>query len=107
MQTSKRMTARIIKIVLFLSLTCCLWIVTRDTLVMKREDGITSMKIFYEQPENSIDVLFTGSSHACYNIAAEELYRRHGFSFFQLWGSSQPFWSTYYFIAEALKTQSP
>ena len=98
---------RSVRIILLCGVVFSLWLVVRDTLVMKREDGITSMKIFYEQPQNSIDVLFTGSSHACYNIAAEELYDRHGISFYQLWGSSQPFWSTYHFIAEALKTQDP
>ena len=98
---------RAVRIFLLGGVIFSLWLLVRDTLVMKREDGITSMKIFYEQPQNSIDVLFTGSSHACYNIAAEELFDRYGISFYQLWGSSQPFWSTYHFIAEALKTQNP
>ena len=107
MQTSRKIISRTVKTVIFLIITFFLWVLVRDTLVMKREDGITSMKIFYEQPEDTIDVLFTGSSHACYNIAAEELYEQYGISFYQLWGSSQPFWSTYYFIEEALKTQNP
>lgn len=103
----KRYILRTVRIAVFITLILFLWLLVRDTLVMKRDDGITSMKILYEQEENSIDVLFIGSSHACYNIAAEDLYDQYGISYYQLWGSSQPFWSTYHFLVEALKTQKP
>lgn len=100
-------TGRIVKLIGFLALAFFLWLMVRDTLVMKRDDGITSMKIYYEQPADSVDVLFAGSSHSSYNIAAEELWNRYGISFYQLWGSSQPMWNTYHFLIEAFKTQQP
>ena len=77
-------TGRIVKLIGFLALAFFLWLMVRDTLVMKRDDGITSMKIYYEQPADSVDVLFAGSSHSSYNIAAEELWNRYGISFYQL-----------------------
>ena len=103
----KKTLLRIVKGILFLLVTLGLWLFVRDTLVMKRDDGITSMKIYYEQKRNTIDVLFLGSSHSSYNIAADELWKQYGISFYQLWGSSQPMWSTYHFLIEALKTQNP
>ena len=103
----KKTGVRILKVTVFLMIVFFLWLIVRDTLVMKRDDGITSMKIYYEQPENSVDVLFAGSSHSSYNIAGEELWTRYGISFYHLWGSSQPMWNTYHFLIEAFKTQRP
>ncbi len=98
---------RCLKLIVFLLIVLFLWLTVRDTLVMKRDDGITSVKVYYEQPAGTVDVLFAGSSHASYNIAAEELWTRYGITFYQLWGSSQPMWNTYHFLVEAFKTQTP
>ncbi len=103
----KKLLRNALKCLLFLIAAALLWLFVRDTLVMKRDDGITSMKIYYQQPAGSIDVLFLGSSHCSYNIAAEEMWNTRGISFYQLWGSSQPMWNTYHFLVEALKTQEP
>lgn len=103
----RKQIGRAVKLIIFFGIAFFLWLLVRDTLVMKRDDGITSMKIYYEQPEDSVDVLFAGSSHSSYNIAAEELWTRYGISFYQLWGSSQPMWNTYHFLIEAFKTQNP
>lgn len=78
-----------------------------DTLLVKREDGITSMKAFYDQPENTVDVLVLGSSHAGWNLSAQTLWDEYGIAGYVLWGPIQPFWNTYHFLVEALKTQTP
>ena len=103
----RKTAGQVLKILIFLCLVFFLWLFIRDTLVMKRDDGITSVKIYYEQPKDTVDVLLAGSSHSSYNIAAEELWNRNGISFYQLWGSSQPMWNTYHFLIEAFKTQTP
>lgn len=76
-------------------------------LMPKRDDGILPMKSCYAQDDNTVDVLFIGSSQAGVNIDIKELWRSYGYSSFSLWGGLQPFWNTYYFLLEALKTQTP
>lgn len=83
-----------------------LWYVNQ-VLVLKRADGITTMKDFYAQEENTVDLLILGSSHSGMNLDAETFWSEYGISSYALWGSVQPFWNTYHFLVEALKTQSP
>ncbi|MCD7761928.1 MAG: hypothetical protein LUI14_01790 [Lachnospiraceae bacterium] len=69
--------------------------------------GVTELWSFYQQEEESIDVLLLGSSHAGMNLDAAWLWDSYGISAYALWGSAQPFWNSYYFLKEALKSQQP
>lgn len=70
-------------------------------------DGIQNMIEFYEMPENSVDVLILGSSHAFENINPLVLWQNYGIASYILGGSIQPMWNTYFYLKEALKTQTP
>lgn len=83
-----------------------LWYGNR-VLVTKLEHGVIPMQNFYEQPEDSIDVLLMGSSHVGLNLDTGILWENYGISSYALWGSEQPLWNTYYWLEEVLKTQSP
>jgi len=76
-------------------------------LMLKSEDGIEQMKSFYLQEEDTIDVLLIGSSHIYCNVNTGQLWDDFGMSAFNLGGAEQPYWNSYYFIKEALKTQRP
>lgn len=76
-------------------------------LALKSFDGLHPMQQLYEQKENSVDLLVLGSSHAFVNIDSGTLWEEYGISAYDLAGGAQPFWNTYYFLKEALKTQSP
>ncbi len=78
-----------------------------NVLLIKRTDGIIPMKAFYSQRRDTVDVLLLGSSHIGANLSTAELWERYGIASFDLWGSVQPFWNSYYNLKEALKTQSP
>lgn len=73
----------------------------------KNYDGTLSMRTFYEQPENSIDLLCIGSSHSFIDINTGVLWDEFGVPSYVLGASLQPFWNTYYSLKEALKTQTP
>ncbi|SCZ78622.1 SGNH/GDSL hydrolase family protein [Pseudobutyrivibrio xylanivorans] len=73
----------------------------------KSADGIGQMEQFYNQPENSIDVLVLGSSHAFVNFNNGTLYDEYGIASYNLGATTQPIWNTYYYLKEALKTQTP
>ncbi len=72
----------------------------------KFEDGIYGMTAFYEQEDNINDVLFVGSSQMFENVNTQILWDEYGMAAFDLAGSKQPIWNSYYYIKEALKTQN-
>ncbi len=76
-------------------------------LKVKYGDGIYDVTKFYELEDNSVDVLILGSSHAFEDFNTGTLWDEYGLSSFVLAGSIQPLWNTYYYLKEALKTQTP
>lgn len=73
----------------------------------KYTDGIYTWNTFYELKEKSIDVLCLGSSHIFENVNTGILWEEYGIASYDLCGSMQPLWNSYYFMKEALKTQEP
>lgn len=78
-----------------------------QTLKFKYYDGIEQMELLYEQPKQSIDVLCLGSSHTFESINTGLLWDSWGIASYNLSGSVQPLWNTYYYLREALNYQSP
>ncbi|MBQ7582211.1 MAG: hypothetical protein IJU25_05275 [Lachnospiraceae bacterium] len=76
-------------------------------LTLKSEDGIKQMQSFYLQKENTVDVILLGSSHIYCDVNTGILWDEYGISAFDLGGAEQPYWNSYYFLKEALKTQKP
>lgn len=94
--------------VLFTIIILILTVMILDALLVpKTEDGIRQAKCFYEQPENSIDVAFMGSSHIHCNINPYELYEQYGIASYDFSAAEQPLWITYYYVLELLKYQHP
>ena len=101
------MKKSIIKTAAFLLILFTSLYFTDSALRLKSSDGIYSLTKFYEQDENSIDVLILGSSHAFENFNTGVLWEEQGIASYVLGGSWQPVWNTYYYLKEALKTQKP
>lgn len=101
------MYKKIAKTIGFLLLTILLLQQLDGALSLKQRDGIFPMEVFYEQPENSIDVMFYGSSHTYSDINPAVLWEKAGIASFDLAGSLQPLWNTYYYMKESLKYQKP
>lgn len=99
----KRAVQGIIFVALLVAMLACF----RSIFSIKTGDGIYSMLKFYEQEEDTVDVLVLGSSHAYTNVNTAELWNNHGIAAYVLGGSQQPLWNTYYYLEEALKTQTP
>lgn len=85
----------------------CVIALCSHVLMLKSEDGIMQMKAFYKQKDQTVDVLFVGNSHTYCNINSGDLWDHYGISSFNLGGAEQPYWNTYYYVLEALKTQTP
>lgn len=62
---------------------------------------------FRKEPENSIDVLYVGSSMAFCNVAPGAVYENCGVTGYVVAGPEQTIPVSYYYICEACGTQSP
>lgn len=96
-----------IRIVAFICILCIILCGINRVFKFKYGDGIYGLTKLYEQDRNSIDVLLLGSSHAFEAFNTGVLWDEQGIAAYTLSGSTQPLWSTYYYLKEALKTQKP
>ncbi len=101
------MKKKLIGAVVFLILAVGLLWKLNEAFSLKQEDGIVPMELFYEQEEGTIDVMFYGSSHTYSDINPAVLWDQEGISSYDLAGSLQPLWNTYYYMKESLKYQRP
>lgn len=101
------MRKTVAKIVCFCLLLVCILGYADRIFAVKYSDGIYSVTKFYEQKENTVDVLVLGSSHAFVDINTGVLWDEYGIASYILAGAVQPMWNTYYYLKEALKTQTP
>lgn len=74
---------------------------------LKDKAGAYIVTTFYKLKNNTVDVLFLGSSHAYTAFNTGILWDEYGIASYVLGGSDQPMWNTYYYLKEALKTQTP
>ena len=105
--SKKRNIKRIIRVGIFMIALIFVLKQVSAALSFKYGDGILGMKKLYAMETNSIDVLALGSSHAFEDINTGVLFDSYGIAAYVLAGSVQPYWNTYYYLTEALKTQNP
>ncbi len=101
------MKKKFLKIVSFVLVFALAITAYMSALDFKYLDSVFKFDAFYELPENSVDVLVLGSSHAYQGVNTAVLWEEYGYSAFNLCGAGQPVWNSYYYLEEALKTQSP
>ena len=101
------MKIKVIKIICFVLIFIFILNYITRIFVLKNIDGIYQVNIFYKQKNNSIDVLFVGSSHIFCNIDPSILYKNYGIASYHFATSGSRTWHTYFSLKEALKTQNP
>lgn len=81
-------------------------LLTRKTL-----DGwwniTTKTQGFFNTEEDTLDVIFCGSSHAYSSFNPLVIGEETGLSCYTIATQKQPLWATYYYIKEAIKRQNP
>lgn len=97
----------IIRIFSFLLILIIILYYLNTVFAVKGGDGIYDLTKFYELEDNTVDVLILGSSHAFEAVNTGTLWSEYGTASFVLGGSYQQMWYTYYYLKEALKTQTP
>ena len=101
------MKKSVVRIICFLLILVLCLGYANSVFKVKYGDGIYDVTKFYELEDNTVDVLFLGSSHAFEDFNTGTLWDEYGMSSFILAGSVQPMWNTYFYLKEALKTQTP
>ncbi|MDO4489206.1 MAG: hypothetical protein Q4B67_09000 [Eubacteriales bacterium] len=101
------MVKKLLKSIGFLACLIAVLLGLNSVFKLKYGDGIYSVEKFYEQDKDSVDVLILGSSHAFENINTGVLWDEYGMSSYIMGGSLQNMWNTYFYLREALKTQTP
>lgn len=109
---SKKIHNYILRVACFISIGLIIFYGLGYLLMQKRFSyreafDIGKFKGFYDEEDNSIDVIIAGTSHAAGAIAPMELYEKYGIKAYNLATGLQPIEVTYYMLCEALKTQSP
>lgn len=81
----------------------------RDNLNEKISPYILSQKLsgFYELEEDSLDVVFMGSSHIHCCVDPLIIWENYGYTSYDLSADSQDMATAYYYCKEMFKTQSP
>lgn len=69
--------------------------------------SISAVEAFHSLPENSVDVLIYGSSHAWKGIDPRVMYEQYGINAYNYGGNWQRLNTTALFFKDSLRTQSP
>lgn len=101
------MKKHILKITLFIIIFTILFINIANNLRFRYSEGITPLEDLYLYPKNTIDVFFVGASCISVDLNSAIMWRDYGIASYALWGEGQPMWNSYFYIKEALKTQTP
>ncbi len=70
-------------------------------------DKSTTLSAMYSEPDNTLDVIIVGSSHVNSGYIPNILWEQNNLSACNVFSWSQPMWTSYHYIIETLKTQSP
>ena len=102
---------RTIRIIIFILCFVVLFSGVSNILERKSLEGAWNMTLkvggFYNEPADSLDVMFFGSSHMYCSIDPRMLEQQTGLKSYVFATQQQPLWISYHYLKEALKTQSP
>lgn len=91
----------------FLLITALLIQLAAAVLRPPHTDYGSTWSAYRQEPKNTIDVLYLGSSYAYCDINPSLVYEASGLTGYVMGGSEQTFALTYWYLKEALKTQTP
>ncbi|WOI22391.1 hypothetical protein [Nonlabens ulvanivorans] len=107
----KRFINRFIRLTILVALFVMLFQLFSSIFTPKRIDlpwnSTARIKGFYEIENNSLDVVFLGSSHAFCTFNPAVFYKENGIRSYVFGSEEQPLWLSYHYFKEVLKHQKP
>lgn len=76
------------------------------TYILRNKNEANIVLPFYDEPKNTLDVIFIGSSHVMCSVYPMELYDRYGIASYVFASSAQLLPQSYYQLKEALRYQT-
>ena len=117
MQSRKESLKTVAKTILFLLILVLLFFSVQAVLTPKwryvdttnrRDEGDTDKYgLYYSLPQNTVDYIVLGVSHSYNSVNPMLIYGESGITGYDLGSSAQSMELSYYWLKEALKTQSP
>lgn len=100
---------KVIKCIVFIGLATACFALAFRIFKWKDTSGdyVSSIEQLKNTPKNTIDVVFTGSSHTYCGVYPGVFWEQEGYSEFDMSISGQDKYSSYHCLKELLKTQSP
>ena len=102
-----KMIAFFIIVVLLLNVLSAVFIPKQEKSMSKYNGKLTHFDLFYEEPRNSLDVIFLGSSHIYSGISPIEMWNTYGVAGYNCTSSSQCAYKSYRFLLDIFKCQKP
>lgn len=106
-EKKQKKSIRVIAGLLFLALLAGFVLRAGQVLPPERTDFGATWSMYLQEPEDSVDVLFFGSSLVYCDVVPAVIYEETGLTSYVMAGPEQTLSLSYYYIREALKTQSP
>lgn len=96
-----------VRLIAFVAVMLMLLTYVIYVLTPKYPYGICALYNYYSIPEGNIDVLAIGTSLTYTDLNTNILWDEYGIACYDLATAEQPYWSTYFYLKEALKYQKP
>ncbi len=91
----------------FFLLLICFIFVNFITYILRDKQNAEYIYPFYEEPSDTIDVIFVGSSHMYRSVYPLEIWNTYGITSWNLGSSEQSIAASYYLMKEAIERQHP
>ncbi|MDR0979395.1 MAG: hypothetical protein LBL91_05705 [Lachnospiraceae bacterium] len=99
------MKKRVIKVLIFIVVFISIYDICNKVFI-----GVGELKAtnpFYNEKEDTLDIISIGSSHMFCTINPSILWNNYGITSYNFGGPGQAIWTSYHYMLEALKTQEP
>jgi len=104
---------KIFSITIFLIIFCFLFSTVQELLKPKWGEGTAGAREtlnangFYAEPEDSLDVIFIGSSHCFFAVSPLKMWQEYGFTSYVRGSANQSMFLSYYTLKDSLINQTP
>lgn len=106
-KNAMKMIIFMVIVVMLLNVLSQIFIPGQKTSMAKYNGELKHFDLFYEEPRNSLDVIFLGSSHIYSGISPIEMWNAYGIAGYNCTSSSQCAYKSYRFLLDIFKYQKP
>ena len=107
MRSVRRLAVSVLFCMILLGVLTLAGMILKPTRSLLTRDAGAAWYGYHKQPDNSLDVLFFGTSHVFNGVDPSTIWKSEGIASYVLAGPTQPLAIARHYVAEAMLTQSP